>query len=89
MKTNKTPNKKADYKYKWRYTKAEENGRVCYDCKAPYKDFAEFVVDDELWKQINPTYRKGKGILCPMCMANRLNYLGLWYETGLFRLNRK
>jgi hypothetical protein len=47
------------------------------------------IIPDEIWEKINPTYHKGAGLLCLTCMANRLNHLGLWYETGLYKFKIK
>lgn len=46
---------------------------ACYDCRLPYKSFpCDMNVTDEVWKQISPTKRDGGGLLCPMCICERL-----------------
>jgi hypothetical protein len=45
-----------------------------------YGEFPDMTISDEYWEKINPTEHKGAGLLCPTCIANRLNYLGLWYK---------
>jgi hypothetical protein len=77
------------YKYPWKHPKNARPQAVCYDCKMPYHDFQDMVIDDDLWELISPTYWQGAGLLCPTCMANRLDYLGLWYTDDLFLLKRK
>lgn len=71
------------YKHKWRYTDKERSLQKycqCYDCGAPYHDFEDMVIPNDLWEKINPTEHEGSGILCPTCIVNRLNYLSLWYD---------
>lgn len=87
------------YKHKWRYEdkdRPRKNGRkngrllaVCYDCGLPYGSFPDMVIPDELWEEINPTCWQGAGILCPTCIANRLDYIGKWYAGDLFLLRVK
>lgn len=76
------------YKYKWRYKDDERPQGRCYDCGLEYSNFPDMVIPDDLWEKINPTEHEGAGILCPTCIACRLDYLGLWYKDGLFRLKR-
>jgi hypothetical protein len=78
-----------NYKYPWKHPKNERPQGCCYDCKMPYHDFPDMVIDDDLWELISPTYWQGAGLLCPTCMANRLNHLGLWYKDDLFLLKKK
>jgi len=52
----------------------------CYDCGLEYGTFPDFVIPDVLWERINPTYHEGSGILCPTCIAKRLDELDLWYD---------
>jgi hypothetical protein len=68
-----------DYRYKWRYSDDERPQGCCYDCRLKYSEFPDMIIDDELWEMINPTIHKGAGILCPTCIANRLNHLGKWH----------
>ena len=69
------------YKYKWKYKDNERPKNVCYDCGLKYgEDFPDFIIPDELWELINPTYHEGAGLLCPTCIANRLRHIGKWYE---------
>lgn len=78
---------KKPYKYPWKHPKNERPVARCYDCGLKYgDDFHDMVVPDELWEKISPTYWQGAGLLCPTCMANRLDYIGEWYETNLFLL---
>jgi hypothetical protein len=78
------------YKYKWRY---EDNERPyscsCWDCGMAYSEFPDMLVPDKLWKKINPTIYKGAGILCPTCIANRLDYINCWYDDNLFILGER
>lgn len=68
------------YKFRWRYTdKKERPAGCCYDCRMKYDEFPDLNLPDQLWETINPTTKAGAGLLCPTCIANRLNYLGLWY----------
>jgi len=67
------------YRYQWKYQDDERPNGCCYDCRMKYSTFPDMIIPDVLWEKINPTYHKGAGILCPTCIANRLNYLGLWY----------
>jgi hypothetical protein len=50
----------------------------------PYGEFEDMVLSDDLWELINPSQYKGSGLLCPTCITNRLNFIGKWYETGLY-----
>lgn len=77
------------YKYKWRYKDDERPHGCCYDCGLSYTEFPDMMIPDELWERINPTEHEGAGILCPTCIARRLNYLGLWYKDDLFILTQK
>jgi len=77
------------YKYKWKYTDDERPINCCYDCKMPYNQFPDLIIPDELWDEINPTYREGAGILCPTCITNRLNHIGKWYKHNLYILEIK
>jgi len=76
-----------NYKYPWKYTEEERpcgEYDKCYDCGMPYEDFPDMVIADELWELITPSQYKRGGLLCPTCIANRLNHIGKWYETGLY-----
>jgi len=78
-----------DYKYPWKYTEKERpigKSAYCYDCKMPYGEFRDMVLQNELWELINPSIYKGSGLLCPTCIANRLDFIGKWYEDNLFIL---
>jgi hypothetical protein len=81
------PVDKSKYKYPWKHPKGERPHAVCYDCKMHYEEFSDMVIDDDLWEEISPTYWKGAGLLCPTCIANRLDFIGKWYDNGMF--NRK
>lgn len=78
---------RAAYKYPWKYTEVErpcgQYGK-CYDCGMPYGEFPDMVLPDDLWELINPSQHKGSGLLCPTCIANRLDYIGKWYELRFF-----
>ncbi len=74
-----------NYKYKWQLTdlEREEKGCRCSDCGLEYGiDFPDMIIPDKLWEKINPTYHKGAGLLCPTCIANRLDFIDEWYEFG-------
>jgi hypothetical protein len=80
-----------DYKYPWKYTEEERPcGSACYcwDCKLPYGELQDMVLSSELWEKINPSQYRGSGILCPTCIANRLDFIGAWYKDGLYILKR-
>lgn len=64
---------------------AFQNPLRCYDCGQLYGDPAwiEAVVPDAVWEAINPTYWRGAGILCIICMARRC------YEAGLDNVSVK
>lgn len=68
------------YQYKWAYNDEERPKECCYDCGKPYGAYPDLSLPDWLWELINPTYHKGCGLLCPTCIANRLDYLNLWYD---------
>jgi hypothetical protein len=76
------------YRYKWHYDKNEHPQSCCYDCRIKYGEFPDMVIPDKLWKKISPTGDDG-GILCPTCIANRLNHLQLWYANDLYILHLK
>ena len=75
-----------NYKYPWKHPDNERPYAKCYDCGMDYEDMQDMVVSDDVWEEINPTYHKGAGILCPTCIANRLNHIDKWYKTNLFLL---
>ena len=75
-----------NYKYKWKYKDSERPYGKCYDCRIPYDNFNDMIIPDELWSLINPTYHIGAGLLCPTCIARRLDYIGKWYKNDLFEL---
>lgn len=62
-----------------KYNDSERPSGKCYDCKIPYGSFRDFTISDEHWEIINPTNHEGAGLLCPTCIANRLDSVGLWY----------
>jgi hypothetical protein len=72
-----------NYRYKWRYSDDERPRGCCYDCRIKYSEFPDVIISDELWEEINPTTYEGSGLLCPTCMANRLNYLGKWNSATM------
>jgi len=78
-----------NYRYSWKYTEEErpcgEYGK-CYDCGSPYGTFPDMILPNELWELINPSTNKGSGLLCPTCIANRLDFINKWYETGMYML---
>ncbi len=51
----------------------------CYDCGLLYtsKAWADVVIPDSYWEQINPSDNKGGGLLCFNCIVGRLDALGL------------
>ena len=75
-----------NYKYKWKYKDKERPQGCCYDCRISYNEFPDMIIPDELWELINPTYHNDAGLLCPTCIANRLDYINKWYKNDLFKL---
>ena len=75
------PVKNSTYKYPWKYTENErpcgKYGR-CYDCGMEYGTFPDMVISNELWALITPSQHKEGGLLCPTCIANRLDFIGKW-----------
>lgn len=67
--------KETSKEYKWKYDKPPI--AECYDCGLAYDKFTDMVIEHDLWEKINPTYDKGCGLLCPNCMATRLNEIGV------------
>jgi hypothetical protein len=61
-----------------------DKSACCFDCKMLYGTFPDMVLPNDLWELINPSIYKGYGMLCPTCIANRLNYIDKWYQTGLY-----
>ena len=55
----------------------------CEDCGLEYP-FPDYVLPDEIWKRIAPQ-PDGNGLLCPTCIAKRLDAIGLWYQEGYFK----
>jgi len=49
-----------------------------------YGEFPDLIIPNYLWELINPTQHEDAGLLCPTCIANRLNYLGEWYKDNFF-----
>ncbi len=78
-----------NYRFKWKYKDDECPQGCCYDCRMKYSEFPDMMIPDELWELINPTYHKGAGLLCPTCIANRLNYLGKWYNLKIVGFDLK
>jgi len=78
-----------NYKYSWKHPIDERPQGCCYDCGMKYGDFHDMVVPDDVWEKISPTHWQGAGLLCPTCMANRLDFIGEWYEKGFFLLKEK
>lgn len=62
---------------KWQFFEWERPKGICYDCHRPYGSFVDLVVSDSIWEQINPTYVKGAGLLCPNCIGDRLRTIKL------------
>jgi hypothetical protein len=55
----------------------------CADCGIEYGTFPDMILPDDVWARIAP--REGKyGILCPTCIAKRLDKIGLWYQDGYY-----
>lgn len=45
----------------------------CYDCELSYEKFpCDIVLPHDLWEIINPSHRRGGGLLCPNCLLSRL-----------------
>jgi hypothetical protein len=72
-----------NYKYQWKYKDNERPKGCCYDCGLKYGEFPDMIIPDDLWKLINPTHHEGAGLLCPTCIANRLDYLDKWYDLKI------
>lgn len=62
-----------------RFDDNERPQGCCYDCGLKYGTFPDFSITNEHWELINPTHHEGAGILCPTCIAVRLNCIELWY----------
>ena len=74
---------KENYVHSW-YDDCKFGGKVvCPDCKIEYGKFPDMLVSDETWKEISPTGNEG-GVLCPTCIARRMDYLNLWYTENVF-----
>jgi len=74
------------YKYPWKYTEQERPcGKYgkCYDCGMEYGTFPDMVIPDELWALITPSQHKEGGLLCPTCIASRLDFINKWYDLKL------
>jgi len=54
-----------NYKYPWKHPDNERPKAQCYDCGMKYENMQDMVVPDDVWEEINPTYHKGAGLLCP------------------------
>jgi len=80
---------KDNYKYPWKHPKDEIPQAQCYDCGMKYENFQDMIVPHDIWEKISPTYWQCTGLLCPTCMANRLEYIGEWYENVFFLLKYK
>lgn len=74
------------YRFKWRYADDERPQGCCYDCRMKYSEFPDMMIPENLWEEINPTYHEESGLLCPTCIASRLDYIGKWYAHDLFVL---
>lgn len=61
-----------------------ETPLTCFDCPLVYGSpgWADFIVLDEVWRQISPSGGKG-GILCVTCMIRRMENIGL-HSIGRF-----
>ena len=77
-----------NYRYKWRYNDSERPSGCCYDCRIKYSEFPDMSILDDLWELINPTEHEGSGLLCPTCIANRLNFIGKWYGNKIMKVDR-
>lgn len=71
------------YKYPWTLPDSERSKAVCADCKAVYGTYQDMVIPDDLWLEISPFGDCG-GLLCPTCIANRLDHIDKWYQTGMY-----
>ncbi len=64
----------------WKYKHCQYTAiACCWDCGLGYEDpgYIECVLHNHYWEQINPTYDKGCGLLCIVCIERRLSFLGL------------
>jgi hypothetical protein len=56
---------------------------ICNNCGRKYK--VDLLVPDDIWNKIRPIGSKGEGgLLCPICIAEKLESLGdydYWYLT--------
>lgn len=55
----------------------------CADCGMEYGTFPDMILPDDVWARIAPN-EGGNGILCPTCIAKRLDKIGLWYRDGYY-----
>lgn len=55
----------------------------CEDCGLEYP-FPDYVLPDDVWKRIAPK-PDGNGLLCPTCIAKRLDAIDLWYNDGYYK----
>lgn len=56
----------------------------CAGCGLDYSKFQDYILPDDVWCRIAPC-EDGSGLLCPTCIANKLNEIGLWYEDGYYK----
>lgn len=42
----------------------------CQCCKTLYS--TDFNVPDDLWSQISPSSKNGKGLMCPRCIGEKI-----------------
>lgn len=78
--------KKEDYRFKWDYDLNDPNKPqgCCYDCRMKYSEFPDMIISKSHWSIISPVKKaKDAGLLCPTCISNRLDWLGLWYDNYL------
>jgi hypothetical protein len=56
---------------------------TCHNCGRKYK--VDLIVPNDIWNQIRPIGSKGEGgLLCPVCIAKRLELLeeyDYWFLT--------
>jgi len=71
----------SSFPHPWKYGPEAYAARRggCADCGLPYASpaWADVVVPDDVWEQINPAPWKGGGTLCFNCICGRLAHLEL------------
>ncbi len=60
----------------------------CQSCGYPYK--LDLIIPDELWEKIKPDGKpRGAGLLCPLCIMERVEGLFEYFAFELKQNRRK